>query len=58
MPEVALAIRKFDGDFSSAALFRLDVYDTALAFLVGEAVDDANRLAEFDARLHIQQPAI
>jgi hypothetical protein len=58
MPEVTGAACKFDGNLSPAAPFRIDVYDAALAFFLGKAVDDGHLLAELYSRLHIKESTI
>jgi hypothetical protein len=58
MPEVAIRICEFDRDLPSAALSRIDVHHAAFAFFLCEAVDDEDLLAEFYARLHVEQPTV
>jgi len=58
VPEITLRICEFDRDLPSAALFRIDIHYAAFALFLGEAIDDEDLLAEFYARLHVEQPAV
>ena len=58
MPEITGHICEFDCDLPSAALFRIDIHYAAFALFLGEAVDDEDLLAEFYARLHVEQAAV
>jgi hypothetical protein len=58
VPEVTAAVRKFDGNFPSATLFRSDVHDAAFAFFFGKAVDDGHLLATLYTRPHLKESTV
>jgi hypothetical protein len=58
VPEIAFRFCKFDGYLPSAALFRFYIHDPAFALFLRETIHNENFLAEFYARLHVEQPPV